>query len=313
MYSSRDPWPTSSTYENIKGVVSYVGSPNLSRGDDVERGRDRSRERRGGKHTRNDIQIPFKTSSPVRSPSCSMLSMMIGERREDRKERQKDNEGEREGQGNGNGNGGRGIGIGKGRDDDGNNNNYNFINQMDYISSLSSNRRRSASAPPRSSGGNNIRNNNTNLSESTTNLRQNNDSISNDINLRWTTRSLADFISNRSSTHATAGPSLSASVDLNKQNQNQNQFPNQVQGSSNEIKRMTSSLDNDNSNNFHSPIGHRSFSLRRVAKGQGQWQGHGHGQTTSSVLFGEAPRAESIRDVRNITINAPYAVSFPDQ
>ena len=311
MYSSRDPWPTSSTYENIKGVVSYVGSPNQSRGDDVERGRDRSRERRGGKHTRNDIQIPFKTSSPVRSPSFSMLSMMIGERREDRKERQKDNEGEREGQGNGNGNGGRGIGIGKGRDDDGNNNNYNFINQMDYISSLSSNRRRSASAPPRSSGGNNIRNNNTNLSESTTNLRQNNDSISNDINLRWTTRSLADFISNRSSTHATAGPSLSASVDLNKQNQNQ--FPNQVQGSSNEIKRMTSSLDNDNSNNFQSPIGHRSFSLRRVAKGQGQWQGHGHGQTTSSVLFGEAPRAESIRDVRNITINAPYAVSFPDQ
>ena len=313
MYSLREPWPSSSTYSSTyqnnanrgggggNNSVSYIGSPNQSRGRKVERGNGMDRSRSSS----NVSTIRFKTSSPIIGRSPSMASVMI----DDRDEKKLGN-----------------------NDDDNNNNNNNVDNNIDgitdtystpidqirYHPSSSNNRRRSSSAPPRSGGGNNMRNINintnaiSNTSESSTNYRQGNDrdSIGKDLNLRWATQSLADFIESKNARIGPTGSSLSNSADFTRQH-----IPtNHIQDSSTDTKVMTSSSNVGIIPTIsHSPIGHRNFSLRKIAQGQGQWQGHGHGETTSSVLFGESPRRESVRDVRSVISNPPYAVNFPEQ
>ena len=294
MYSLRDPWPSSSTYSSTyqnKGnnSVSYVGSPNQSRGRNVERGSGMNRSRSSS----NISTIRFQTTSPIIVRSSSMASSVMIDDKAERKQENND--------------------YNKIMDIDGITDNCSTpIDQIRHNTSSSNNRRRSSSAPPRSSGSNDMRNSNTNanISEFSSNYREGKESMGKDLNLRWATQSLADFIESKNARMGPPGSSLSHSTDYIRQN-----VPvNQIQDSSPDTKVMTSSSNIGIIPTIsHSPIGHRNFSLRKISHGQGQWQGHGHGETTSSVLFGESPRRENVRDVRSVISNPPYAVNFPEQ
>ena len=324
MYSIREPWPTAKSYA-VETGISFIGSPNRSRdsrgggsggGGRVSGGGERDISR----STLSETPPRFKTTSPTRPHSPLALSM---------------------------------LGM---RDKS---------NYLTPTPTQSSSRRRSSSAPPRSNNnnGNGIlsnRNSSSSVSEAIngeSNNQSNNQSLSQgqshsmrggggngggNINLKWASKSLADFIGTKNlsvqpqsqsqsqnNISVSSSNPMRSSVDSIRPTQNNGSQNNGSSGftittdfntrsnSSNNSGRNTTSLPNEvvqpsilngisNSNYNNSPAAHRTFSLRKSVPGTGL------GQNTASVVFGGSSSGIN-GNVRMVTGGAPYAVTIPDQ